>query len=82
MSIFTAQRNNIRTQDPTRNFLSSSPTNGALVDTDEMWVGRWGDGNSPYYGDVHFYTYDDCWNVTIFPTPRFTSEYGFQVSSF
>lgn len=32
-----------------------------------------------YYGDVHYYNYDsDCWDVSIFPRPRFTSEYGYQ----
>ena len=28
---------------------------------------------------MHYYNYlTDCWDVTSFPRPRFTSEYGFQ----
>jgi len=31
------------------------------------------------YGDVHYYNYgDDCMDVTIYPKPRFASEYGVQ----
>ena len=62
-------------EDRTRPFVLSSPSNGAhesheIIDTDPQ---------SPFYGDVHYYNYiDDCWDTSIFPKPRFASEYGYQ----
>eukprot|EP00762_Andalucia_godoyi_P001181 ANDGO_02038.mRNA.1 Beta-mannosidase A len=67
--------------DHTRPFWPSSPSNGYLVNKpEEGWVVlSYGDGNSASEGDVHFYTYEtDCTDVTIFPKPRFASEFGFQ----
>ncbi|KAH3756825.1 mannosidase, beta A, lysosomal L-like [Pelomyxa schiedti] len=71
-------RTSVRNEDMTRDFQSSSPTNAPLVDSNEMWVGRWGDGNSETSGDLHFYSGSDCWDVDTFPNPRFASEYGYQ----
>uniref|UniRef100_A0A8D1WIM2 Beta-mannosidase n=1 Tax=Sus scrofa TaxID=9823 RepID=A0A8D1WIM2_PIG len=63
-------------EDPTRPFITSSPTNGAKSIA-EGWVSE-----NPYdtnFGDVHFYNYwNDCWNWKIFPKARFVSEYGYQ----
>eukprot|EP01106_Pelomyxa_sp_JSP_P016847 TRINITY_DN649_c0_g1_i4.p1 TRINITY_DN649_c0_g1~~TRINITY_DN649_c0_g1_i4.p1 ORF type:complete len:407 (+),score=94.86 TRINITY_DN649_c0_g1_i4:143-1363(+) len=71
-------RKALRLVDTTRPFQSSSPTNKPIVDNTQMWVGSWGDGNSQTSGDVHFYSGGDCWDVSIFPRPRFASEYGYQ----
>ena len=67
----------IHEYDPSRPWLPSSPSNGIL--TTEPYVERWGNPGSSKWGDVHFYNYlDVCTDVSIYPTPRFTSEYGFQ----
>ncbi|CAL8069241.1 unnamed protein product [Orchesella dallaii] len=62
--------------DPSRRFISSSPTNG-IKSEEEGWVAR-----NPYdlkYGDLHFYNYkDDNWNWTMYLKTRYSSEYGFQ----
>ncbi|XP_071805929.1 beta-mannosidase-like isoform X2 [Asterias amurensis] len=56
--------------------VSSSPSNGPESEA-EGWVAQ--DPTDPHYGDVHYYNYnDDCWNTSIYPKPRFASEYGFQ----
>ncbi|KAH3759148.1 beta-mannosidase precursor [Pelomyxa schiedti] len=69
----------LSSEDAWRPFVPSSPSNGALVDTSELYVGRWGNVQSEIYGDVHFYDYtSDCWDINIFPKPRFASEYGYQ----
>ncbi|XP_064004481.1 beta-mannosidase isoform X1 [Pogoniulus pusillus] len=66
----------VLTEDSTRPFIASSPTNG-LESVKEGWVSQ-----NPYdthYGDTHFYDYSsDCWNWTVYPKTRFASEYGFQ----
>ncbi|NXF96810.1 MANBA mannosidase, partial [Eubucco bourcierii] len=66
----------VLTEDRTRPFIASSPTNG-LESVKEGWVSQ-----NPYdthYGDTHFYDYSsDCWNWTVYPKTRFASEYGFQ----
>nr|XP_033812769.1 beta-mannosidase [Geotrypetes seraphini]XP_033812778.1 beta-mannosidase [Geotrypetes seraphini] len=66
----------VLSEDQSRPFLTSSPTNGAET-VSEGWV-----ANDPYdncYGDTHFYNYyDDCWDWKKFPKTRFASEYGFQ----
>ncbi|XP_004523471.2 beta-mannosidase [Ceratitis capitata] len=37
------------------------------------------DPQSAQYGDVHYFVvHQNGWNVNIYPTPRFVSEYGFQ----
>ncbi|XP_068043586.1 beta-mannosidase isoform X4 [Anomalospiza imberbis] len=66
----------VLTEDKSRPFVASSPTNG-LESVKEGWLSR-----NPYdthYGDTHFYDYNsDCWNWTVYPKTRFASEYGFQ----
>ncbi|XP_025833417.1 beta-mannosidase-like [Agrilus planipennis] len=62
--------------DKTRPFLTSSPTNGIESDKED-YVAR--NPSSTHYGDVHYYNYVlDSWDVTIYPKPRFASEYGYQ----
>ena len=62
--------------DPTRPFIVSSPSN-ALESESEGWVAQ--NPRSPLYGDVHYYNYTaNCWDTTVFPKPRFASEYGYQ----
>ena len=42
-------------------------------------VCRWGDAQSPFYGDVHFYDYQaDSLDPATYPQARFVSEFGFQ----
>ncbi|NXY48253.1 MANBA mannosidase, partial [Ceuthmochares aereus] len=66
----------VLTEDKSRPFITSSPTNG-LESVREGWLSQ-----NPYdthYGDTHFYDYSsDCWNWTVYPKTRFASEYGFQ----
>jgi beta-mannosidase len=67
--------------DHSRPFWPSSPSNGFLVNDPEnnFVVLAYGNGNNASQGDVHFYTYgSDCTDVSIFPQPRFASEFGFQ----
>lgn len=69
--------NTIHEYDKTRPWLPSSPSNGILETN--PYVERWGNPASPYWGDVHYYNYKDlCTDISIYPTPRFASEYGFQ----
>lgn len=66
----------VLSEDPSRPFLTSSPTDGE-ESVREGWVAE--DPYDPHYGDTHFYNYlRDCWNWTTFPKTRFASEYGFQ----
>ncbi|RLW09380.1 hypothetical protein DV515_00002554 [Chloebia gouldiae] len=66
----------VLSEDKSRPFVTSSPTNG-LESVKEGWLSQ-----NPYdthYGDTHFYDYNsDCWNWTMYPKTRFASEYGFQ----
>lgn len=63
--------------DRTRPFVFSSPSNGAL--SQDPYVLRWGNPQSPLWGDVHYYNYmDDCTDLSLVPPARFMSEYGFQ----
>ena len=41
--------------DPGVPWVDSSPSNGVVVDTAEMYVKKWGDPQSVHAGDVHFY---------------------------
>ncbi|KAM6912817.1 beta-mannosidase [Xenentodon cancila] len=69
-------RSIVQEEDPSRPFLTSSPTNGAESER-EGWVAK--NPYDPRYGDVHFYSYIlDCWDWRTFPRTRFASEYGFQ----
>eukprot|EP00727_Mastigamoeba_balamuthi_P002336 m51a1_g121 putative beta-mannosidase isoform 1 (1148) ;mRNA; r:403952-409163 len=71
----------IASEDPSRPFVPSSPSNMALADnpSEDLYVMRWGEAGSPLWGDVHFYDYNsDCMDVSMYPRPRFSSEYGFQ----
>ncbi|NXH28316.1 MANBA mannosidase, partial [Myiagra hebetior] len=66
----------VLTEDKSRPFVASSPTNG-LESVKEGWLSR--DPYDTHYGDTHFYDYNsDCWNWTVYPKTRFASEYGFQ----
>ncbi|KAL1501909.1 hypothetical protein ABEB36_007142 [Hypothenemus hampei] len=57
-------------------FVSSSPTNGKLTES-QGWVGD--SPSNQFWGDVHYYNYIlDPWNSNTYPIPRFCSEYGYQ----
>ncbi|KAG5896412.1 hypothetical protein JTB14_022495 [Gonioctena quinquepunctata] len=57
-------------------FVSSSPSNGKQTEADGYVSSN--PGNA-FYGDVHFYNYImDPFDSTIYPIPRFASEYGYQ----
>jgi len=66
--------------DSTRLYWHSSPSNGALVDQKDYFVGIWDSPGMWEAGDLHYYdSYDfDCTDVSRFPRGRFISEYGFQ----
>ncbi|XP_058974882.1 beta-mannosidase [Musca domestica] len=56
--------------------LVSSPSNGKESARDNYISAN---PQDPNYGDVHFYDiFKDGWNPSIYPRPRFASEYGFQ----
>jgi beta-galactosidase/beta-glucuronidase len=58
-------------------FIDSSPTSGALSET--PYVKWWGNPDSWYAGDVHFYDYEsDPLDPAMYPRARFVSEFGFQ----
>lgn len=42
---------------PSVAYVDSSPTNGPLVDAGSTYLKRWGNPQSPLYGDVHYYNY-------------------------
>ncbi|NWV80789.1 MANBA mannosidase, partial [Dasyornis broadbenti] len=66
----------VLSEDKSRPFVASSPTNG-LESVKEGWLSQ--DPYDTHYGDTHFYDYNnDCWNWTMYPRTRFASEYGFQ----
>ncbi|NXU08143.1 MANBA mannosidase, partial [Pardalotus punctatus] len=66
----------VLSEDKSRPFVASSPTNG-LESVKEGWLSQ--DPYDTHYGDTHFYDYsNDCWNWTMYPKTRFASEYGFQ----
>ncbi|EDV27731.1 uncharacterized protein TRIADDRAFT_21862 [Trichoplax adhaerens] len=66
----------VLSEDLSRPFLSSSPSNGVQSEKDD-WLAT--NPQDPYYGDVHYYNYSsDIWKTSSYPTPRFASEYGFQ----
>jgi len=63
-------------EDPSRNFVVSSPSNG-VASEEEGYI-----ATNPYsglYGDNHYYNYkENNWDWTTYPKTRFASEYGFQ----
>lgn len=67
----------VDSEDNTRPFLASSPTNGKISEQ-EGWIAASPNSNS--YGDAHFYNYAlDWWHPSAsMPTARFVSEYGLQ----
>ncbi|XP_059621237.1 beta-mannosidase [Phlebotomus argentipes] len=66
----------VEIHDPWRECLSSSPSNGRQTEADN-WISK--DPQDWHFGDIHYYNYDlDAWNPSIYPRPRFVSEYGFQ----
>lgn len=66
----------IKKNDPSSVVLTSSPSNGAHIDSDN---GIGNDPQNPHFGDIHFYIVDhNAWKAENFHQPRFTSEYGFQ----
>lgn len=71
-----ALRTTVLKEDPSRDFVVSSPSNG-LESEEEGYVAQ-----KPYddlYGDTHYYNYYmDAWSWRIYPRTRFASEYGFQ----
>ena len=68
----------ITRHDPSREYLVSSPGNGA-DSVREGYVAK--DPGSELYGDIHFYDYAaDQWSDSAFRIPRMATEYGIQVS--
>ena len=68
-------------EDLSRPFWPSSPSNGDLVvDIPRaLFIQRWGESQNTSYGDIHRYDYlSQCTDVSMYPRPRFVSEYGFQ----
>ena len=67
----------IKKNDPSRDILTSSPSNGNYDGDRELGIGM--DPQNPHFGDIHFYIYDhNAWKPEVFHQPRFSSEYGFQ----
>lgn len=65
----------IQEKDTSRPFVMSSPSNGANT----SYYNVSNNPSNPLFGDVHYYQYvEDSWDWTIYPRPRFASEYGFQ----
>ena len=74
-------RRTLYQEDLSRPFWPSSPSNGDLVVNiaRELFIQRWGESQNTSYGDIHRYDYlSKCTDVSIYPRPRFVSEYGFQ----
>ncbi|KAI1286843.1 Beta-mannosidase [Halotydeus destructor] len=66
----------VESEDPSRIFLPSSPSNGPQTEK-EGWVSS--NPQDTRWGDVHFYDYlHNNWDWTTFPSSKFTSEYGLQ----
>ena len=67
----------INKNDPMREVLTSSPSNGAYNGDRQHGIGF--DPQNPHFGDVHFYVVDqNAWKPKTFHQSRFVSEYGFQ----
>ncbi|GFN78881.1 beta-mannosidase [Plakobranchus ocellatus] len=66
----------VEAEDPSRQYLSSSPSDGA-ESVRQGYVAQ--DPGSELYGDIHSYDYAaDQWNASVFRIPRMASEYGIQ----
>lgn len=67
----------INKNDPSREVLTSSPSNGNFNGDRSFGIGT--DPQNAHYGDIHFYIIDhNSWKPENFHQPRFASEYGFQ----
>ncbi|KAL1453338.1 hypothetical protein WDU94_007482, partial [Cyamophila willieti] len=63
--------------DPTRPYLTSSPTNGVETDKTKYYLAD--NPYSPLYGDTHNYDYqNNLWDPAYAPRSRFCSEFGIQ----
>ncbi|KAF6261504.1 glycoside hydrolase superfamily [Scenedesmus sp. NREL 46B-D3] len=72
-------RRAVKKVNPSSIFISSSPTKGTIVDTDEEYLLRWGYIGDTRYGSVHHYDYmSDCENFRSYPTSKFVTEFGWQ----
>ncbi|XP_041367910.1 beta-mannosidase-like [Gigantopelta aegis] len=66
----------VLSEDSTREFLSSSPSDGMETER-QGWVAK--DPGDELYGDIHYYNYTvDLYNDSTFRIPRFASEFGVQ----
>ncbi|CAG2179179.1 unnamed protein product, partial [Oppiella nova] len=64
------------TEDRTRPYVSSSPSNGLESIKENYTAQNPGDTR---YGDIHYYNDGSrLWDWTTLPSPKFASEYGFQ----
>ena len=69
-------RNTVNSEDRSRPFVSSSPSNG-LESIKENYTAK--NPGDTRYGDVHYYNDNAVlWNYNTFPSAKFASEYGFQ----
>lgn len=74
-------RRTVASEDPTRHFHASAPSNGYAVEDAArgMWIHRMGDPFDTRWGDTRHYDYTSyCLDVEKFPQGRFTGEYGWQ----
>ena len=66
---------NITALDTTRPRIGSSPCNGDETEEEPIAANPY----SEFFGDIHVYLYNqDCWDVNVYPRPRFMSEFGLQ----
>lgn len=66
----------VQKEDKQRPFVTSSPSNGLKTEEHNFLSSNPGDIR---FGDVHFYDYSrDMWDWRIYPSAKFSSEYGFQ----
>jgi beta-mannosidase len=71
----------VATEDSTRHYHASCPSNGYLYDdtAQKMSVQRMGDPFDDRFGDTRHYDYTSyCLDSSLFPRGRFVSEYGWQ----
>jgi len=76
---FDTVRDELVKNDKSRPFWPSSPSNGPLLEEDDLYIAEWTPSGDTNKGDVHQYDYMiKCDDVTKLTIPRFISEYGFQ----